>query len=257
MPKPLPILAQGPTWLIAGKPPKLLVHRTELSTDRVAMLQWIRDQIGRRVDAIHRLDRPASGCVLFGTQQGASRVLHDALAEPSTQKIYLAIVRGCIPVGSHTVIERELDGKASTTEVTVLGSSEVPRCSLVRCEIRSGRFHQIRRHLARRGHPVLGDSHHGDTRFNREWRETVGLPRLLLHGWQLHVTLPGEDGPQRVEARCPIWPDMAVVLRSLPFYDQLIQDHPLIAEGWDVLPPRAGVPRPATPPEGDSAADAE
>lgn len=244
MPKPLPILAQGPTWLIAGKPPKLLVHRTELSTDRVVMLQWIRDQIGRRVDAIHRIDRPASGCVLFGTVQGSSRVLHDALAQPDTDKVYLAIVRGCIPVGSHAVIDRELDGKAARTEVTVLASSETPRCSVVRCRLHSGRFHQIRRHLARRGHPILGDSQHGDTRFNREWRETIGLPRLLLHGWKLGITLPCEGGPTRIDATCPVWPDMAAILHRLPFWEELLAAHPEIGQGWEVWPPRAGIPGP-------------
>ena len=139
---PLPILARGDHWVVAAKPPRLLVHRTAMSTDRVVMLQWLRDQLGTRVAAMHRIDRPASGCVLFATSEPHRRPLHEALAQDSTEKHYLALVRGELPVGDSIVLDGEVDEKEARTDVTVLASQPDLRCALVRCRIHTGRFHQ-------------------------------------------------------------------------------------------------------------------
>lgn len=230
---PLPLLAEGQGWLIVGKPPQLLTHKTAMSSDRIAALQWVRDQIGCRVAPIHRLDRPASGCLLFSTDPDLTGELHAALRHPDTFKLYLAMVRGEIAVGASTVIDRALDGKESVTEATVLASMAEPRCSLVACRIRTGRFHQVRRHLAGIGHPILGDSKHGDTRVNRWWREEHGLPRLMLHGFRLEAALP--DGPAK--ACCPLWPDMRELLSQLPLFEQAVEREPDLARTFPTPPP--------------------
>lgn len=237
---PLPLLASGDYFVVAGKPPRLLVHRTALSSDRVVMLQWLRDQLGTRVAAMHRIDRPASGCVLFATDTPHRRPLHEALGDPGADKVYLALVRGQLPVGEERILDGPVDDKEARTDVLVLGSMPEPRCSLVRCRIHTGRFHQVRRHLARIGRPIIGDSQHGDTRINREWREERGATRLMLHSWQLSFDLPDEGG--RVQARCPMWPDMARVVRALPFWDDAVALEPLLAETWDTTPPWPGRP---------------
>jgi len=209
-----------------------------MSTDRVVMLQWLRDQLGTRVAAMHRIDRPASGCVLFATSTPHRRPLHEALAQDDSEKIYLALVRGQLPVGETMVLDGPVDDKEARTDVTVLASQPEPRTALVRCRIHTGRFHQVRRHLARIGRPILGDSQHGDTRVNRTWRQEHGLPRLMLHAWQLAFTFDGE----RIEARCPMWPDFARVVRAQPLWEQAVQGEPLLDEGWDDPPPWPGRP---------------
>lgn len=250
---PLPLLAQGPSWVVAGKPPRLLVHRTTMSTDRTVMLQWLRDQLGTRVAAMHRIDRPASGCVLFATDKEARKPLHEALSADTARKEYLAVVRGQLPVGETMTLDGDIDDKVARTDVTVLGSAEEPRCALVRCRIYTGRFHQVRRHLARIGRPIIGDSQHGDTRVNRTWREERGATRLMLHGWILEVE--GPEGP--VRARCPLWPDLRRVLEELPFWEDAVATTPELAEDWETTPPWPGVkPRndeasPASEPESD------
>jgi len=241
---PLPVLAQGAGWIIIGKPPRLITHKTAQSTDRIAALQWVRDQVGRRVAAIHRLDRPASGCLLFATDPTLAAELHGSLRRPETVKEYLALVRGQIEPGAATVVDRPLDGKESQTELTVIASMPEPRCSLVRARIHSGRFHQVRRHLAGIGHPILGDSRHGDTRVNRQWREDRGLSRLMLHGWRLELDVP--EG--RAVARCPLWPDMARIVRGLELWAAAAQAEPLLTEPfaepppWPDGPPEDGAP---------------
>ena len=209
-----------------------------MSTDRVVMLQWLRDQLGTRVAAMHRIDRPASGCVLFATSEPHRRGLHEALAKDDTHKVYLAVVRGQLPVGESMVLDGPVDDKEARTDVTVLASQPEPRCALVRCRIHTGRFHQVRRHLARISRPILGDSQHGDTRVNREWREERGLTRLALHAWSLSLDYEGE----RIQARCPLWPDLQRVLRAQPLWHEAIATEPLLDEGWDEAPPWPGRP---------------
>ena len=237
---PLPLLATGDGFVVAGKPPRLLVHRTALSSDRIVMLQWLRDQLGTRVAAMHRIDRPASGCVLFATEESRRRELHDALALDSTEKLYLALVRGPLPVGETRVLDGPVDDKEARTDVTVLAALEEPRCSLVQARIHTGRFHQVRRHLARIGRPIIGDSQHGDTRVNRTWREERGASRLMLHSWKLAFDLDGG----RVSAMCPPWPDMDRVLRGVPaLWEQAVAHAPDLAHAWDEPPPWPGRPR--------------
>ncbi len=235
---PLPELARGEDWIIVAKPPRLIVHRTALSSDRVAALQWVRDQVGRKVYPVHRLDRATSGCLLFATRREAAGPLHGALRAPGAHKEYLALVRGCVTPGATTTIDSEIDGKEARTEVTVVASVAEPRSSLVRCRIRTGRFHQVRRHLARYSHPVLGDSHHGGTRINRTWREGHGLPRLALHAWRLELDLP--EG--RVAVRCPLWPDLRRLLEAWPAWSAALEALPALAEDWATPPPWPGVP---------------
>lgn len=249
---PLPVLDEGDGWLIVGKPPRLITHKSAQSADRLAAVQWVRDQVGRRVQPIHRLDRPASGCLLFSTDETLAAELQARLGAPEAKKEYLAVVRGFIPVGSETTIDRPLDGRESRTDLLVLGSMPEPRCSLLLARIRSGRFHQIRRHLAGIGNPILGDSRHGDTRVNRWWRENHGLPRLMLHAWGLAFDAP--DRP--ADARCPLWPDMAEFLRRLPLWEQAVGARPALADGFDVLPPWAfGPPAGYDPGDGERPGD--
>lgn len=235
MAQPLPVLDEGEGWLVVGKPPHLITHKAAQSADRIAALQWVRDQVGRRVYAVHRLDRPASGCLLFGTDSALAATLQQALREPAAVKEYVALVRGAIPAGSTTTVERPLDGKESRTELRVLASMPEPRCSVVLARIHSGRFHQVRRHLAGLGHPILGDSQHGDTRVNRAWREGHGLPRLMLHALRLRFVAPDREAA----ATCPPWPDFAASLRRLPLWDEAVAAEPDLARTFAVEPPWA------------------
>ena len=90
----LPVLARGDAWLVVAKPPGLLTHRGEgVRADHYA-LQVVRDQVGRHVHPVHRLDRPASGCLLFALDPTWARILQAAMAAPDARKTYLAFVRG-------------------------------------------------------------------------------------------------------------------------------------------------------------------
>ena len=92
------------------------------------------------------------------------------------------------------------------------------RASLVRCELHTGRRHQIRRHLAHLGHSLFGDGKYGKTKINAWLRQDFGLDRLFLHATSLSFDHPYTPGT-RVVITCPLPAELAAFLRKLPNTD--------------------------------------
>ncbi|CAN0079017.1 unnamed protein product [Scytosiphon promiscuus] len=199
---PLAVLHLNEDFAAICKPPLMHVHRPEFGTkDKEFVMQKARNQLGRRIFLPHRLDRGTSGCLLLGFSSEAVKVLHQAVADPRSSKTYVAIVRGSgqafIDRGWFTVDRPIKDDKkilreASTRFLFVKGGDDPdPRCCLVLAQPSSGRFHQIRRHLNGLSHPIVGDSVHGNSRFNREVAahpNPAPSGRLMLHC--LRLSLP-------------------------------------------------------------------
>jgi tRNA pseudouridine65 synthase len=207
----VPILYQDSRCVIVDKPADLLVHRVDMSRDRHYLLQIVRDQIGMKVYPAHRLDRPTAGLLLFATDQEAASVFGQLLAGGGVEKKYWALVRG------HTDDEGVIDSPlaeagrelAALTLYRTLWRVELPiavgpygssRYSLVEVDLKTGRTHQIRRHFCRIGHPVVGDSAHGDGRHNRSFRENFACHRLFLAARSLRFTHPFTGEAVFVEA---------------------------------------------------------
>ena len=91
---PIDILYQDEQLLVADKPPGLLVHRSRESSDRVFLLQKLRDQVGRYLYPVQRLDRAASGAIAFALSSEAARDLQASLTSTAARKEYLVLVRG-------------------------------------------------------------------------------------------------------------------------------------------------------------------
>jgi len=91
---PIPILHLDEGFVAVSKPGGLLVHRTKESTDRVFLLQELRNQLGRHVFPVHRLDRGASGAMLLAFTGEDARLLQQSLESPEALKEYLVLVRG-------------------------------------------------------------------------------------------------------------------------------------------------------------------
>jgi len=218
---PLHVLAEGEGWLVVAKPPGLLVHRAEQLPFAEAALQVVRDQVGRHVYPIHRLDRQASGCLLFATDKELAGPLSAAMSAPEAQKTYLAFVRGYFKFDEPVVVDRPMKDdngilKEASSTVAGLGRSHDPRCSLLRVEPRTGRYHQVRRHVRDLMHPVIGDTDHGDSKINRYWREEHGNMRLGLHAVALRMPMP--DGTL-LDVTCPLFADHARLWSTLPWWD--------------------------------------
>lgn len=214
------MLARARRWAVVAKPGGVACHRSGMVRDRDTLIRRARRRFQTTVHLVHRLDRATSGCLLVAFDPEMAAALHDSLRDDSAVKTYLALVRGYwkwddpfdidAPMKDDEGVRRE-----AVTRAQVLGRSMDPRVSLVLARPRTGRFHQVRRHLRDVDHPVLGDAMHGDTRANRLWRDVHGLPRLGLHCAALDV--PDPDGG-RITVRCPLPLDLARVLHAQPWW---------------------------------------
>lgn len=156
------------------------------------MLQRVRDRVGARVHPVHRLDRPTSGVLVFAFDSATTAALQQQLTT-SAEKCYVALVRGVPP--AETVVERPVPGKREGVKVPAetwirrLAVAE-ERWGLVEARPRTGRRHQIRRHLKSLSLPIVGDVSYGKGPINRLFRARFGLHRLALHALSLRLRHP-------------------------------------------------------------------
>src|SRR5262249_1809073 len=139
---------------------------------------------------LHRLDVGTSGLVLLAKRPEFVPKWQEAMAAPLTRKIYVAATRGVTP--SKGAITRELreDGKLYPARTRYRRLAVASGHSVLRVIPEHGRTHQIRRHLAAIGHPVLGDERYGHAPTNRFFEEKHGLDRTFLHCIRLELTHP-------------------------------------------------------------------
>ena len=220
----LEILYQDDVLVAVNKPAGMLVHRSWLDRHETQfVMQTLRDQIGQLVYPIHRLDRPTSGVLLFALNSEIANLLCLQFEQKQTEKQYLAVVRGYVT--GHGEIDYPLkiqldkiadkfsqQDKAPQSAVTFyegLQTVEMPydvgryatsRYSLVRLVPKTGRKHQLRRHMKHIFHPILGDTQYGDLHQNRALTEHTGCSRLMLHAEKLTFVHPLTQLPITIQA---------------------------------------------------------
>ena len=193
------------------KPPGLLVHRTQLAAQEdEAALQMLRDQLGRTVWPVHRLDRGTSGVLVFALSAEVASGLGRMFEGGQCAKAYLALVRGW-PEADTGLIDHPLarDPERPSAGQPMLEAQTrwrvrervewrlttdprfaTTRVALLEAEPLQGRRHQIRRHLKHIAHPILGDATHGKGPLNRAVATHLGVQRLWLHARRLALTHP-------------------------------------------------------------------
>jgi tRNA pseudouridine65 synthase len=175
----------------------------------------VRDAIGARVYPVHRLDRGASGALAFALTTDAARALCAAFAAGAVDKRYLALVRGVPPeqgVIDHP-IPRRPDGPRVPAVTAYRRLRVYGRYALVEAAPRTGRLHQIRRHLKHISCPLIGDVRYGKGEHNRLFRDRFDLQRLALHARSLRLPHPSGDG--WIESEAPVPADLARALAAL------------------------------------------
>jgi len=209
----LDIIYQDDHLIAINKPHGLLVHRSSIACDaKEFALQMLRDQIGRHVSPVHRLDRKTGGLLLFAFDKDTETAMQQQFMNGEVKKRYLAVLRG------HTPDRGEIDyalakengtlQEAFTSYVTLrraelkvpLGKHATSRYSLVEAAPATGRMHQLRRHFAHIFHPIIGDRPHGCNKQNRLFKERWEMDTMLLHASGLGFTHPVTGAVLRLEA---------------------------------------------------------
>jgi len=233
----LPILYRDEDVVVVNKSSGLLVHRSSIDKKAdVFAMQVVRDQLNQHVFPVHRLDRPTSGALVFALSSEAAKNLAAEFSEGRVTKVYKAIVRGTPPddVTLDYPLKEELDeiadaqarsDKPAQPALTVferLKTYEFPvsvdkfptaRYSLVKAVPKTGRKHQIRRHLRHLGHPIIGDVNHGSGKHNRFFREHFGVSRLWLACTEISFLHPREN--RKVQIHAPLADEFQRVLEMM------------------------------------------
>jgi tRNA pseudouridine65 synthase len=209
----LDILYRDEYLIAINKPHGLLVHRSPIAADvEEFALQMLRDQVGLKVNPVHRLDRATGGILLFALNKEVEIAMQQQFSDNRVSKNYLAIVRG------HTPDTEDIDyplrkengalQEAFTSYVTLnraelpvpSGKHETSRYSLVDVKPSTGRMHQIRKHLSHVNHPIIGDTTHGCNKQNKLFREKWTMTTLLLHASKLTFDHPVTGNYITIEA---------------------------------------------------------
>lgn len=167
------IIHEDPDVIVVNKPAGLLTS-TVPREKRPTLLKLLRDELARReprarVGVIHRLDRDASGLLVFSKNHESYRSLKEQFFKHTVQRVYFALVRGKppqregkirsrlveLPDGSVRTSKRPDHGELAITEYKLIRTSG--EVSLLRVTLHTGRKHQIRAHLSERGMPIVGD----------------------------------------------------------------------------------------------------
>ena len=203
-PQHVKFLYEDEYLVVAKKVAKISVHRSEMCRDRRTLLTMVRNKLGGQyVYAVHRLDRPVSGPLLFAKSPEMCRELQKQFNEKTVEKKYLALVRGWLE--GEGEVDKQLVKKSNgaiqdcltryrglaTAEIDEpLGKFPTVRYGLVELEPVTGRYHQLRRHMRDLAYPIIGDSTDGDSHQNRFFREKFELRRLMLHCFYLSFKHP-------------------------------------------------------------------
>ena len=220
MPKPIEVLYEDNTCLVLNKPAGLAVQggkAVSISLDSI-----LSEKYSPRPLLVHRLDRDTSGVILVAKTKTAAARFSALMGEgKGITKKYLAICAGR-PTADSGIIRLDIDirgsKKKSETHYKVLQSLILPQSgvpasnieqtgplkfSLLELELGTGRMHQIRRHLAMTGNPVLGDDKYGDFTLNKNLRKTIKLKHLLLHASRLIIPAGHQVTPLDITAPLP------------------------------------------------------
>ena len=195
--------------LVVDKPAGLAVHggADTKGRDLLSVLEQAYDN-PPSLHLAHRLDRGTSGVLLVAKGADVASVIQGLW--PSAKKRYLAAALGRI----HRSLRiddalQNKDGRSLSAVSEVVPVKASADVTLVRVDITTGRYHQIRRHLAGAGHPVLMDDKYGDFEANKRWSRAArdrGAPRakhLLLHASTLTIAHPETGELQTFEAPVP------------------------------------------------------
>ena len=226
---PLDVIYEDADLIVINKPVGMVVHPAAGNPDGtlVNALLWHCGEslsgVGGviRPGIVHRIDKDTSGLLVVAKNDETHLALSAQLARHEIRRVYGAIAIGNFPeehgtvdapIGRHPVDRRKMavlrapsaHAKPAVTHWSVVarGEGDGTRFTLLRCELETGRTHQIRVHLSSVGHPLLGDPVYGGDRTRFETHHRDLIPGQLLHAARLSFTHP-RTGTE-VQFECPL-----------------------------------------------------
>ncbi len=194
----LPVLYEDDDCIVINKPTGVLTHSKGAFNPEATVATFISSRVhgmsGDRAGIVHRLDRATSGVIICAKHPEALSWLQKQFSQRKVKKVYYAVITGTLkpekamidmPIERHPKRPQTFrvgsNGKQAVTEYEVTTSNETH--SLITLRPTTGRTHQLRVHLAKLNHPILGDTLYGGEEADR----------LYLHAHSLEITLPTRE----------------------------------------------------------------
>jgi 23S rRNA pseudouridine1911/1915/1917 synthase len=224
---PLDVLYEDAVLIAVNKAPGMVVHpapgRWHGTLVNAVLHRWGRlpSSDAARPGIVHRLDRDTSGVMVLARTAAALEHLGWQFHDRTVAKRYVAVVRGVVrrdafvvdaPIGRHPVERKKMSTRARRARVAVTRVRVLERfaaATLVEAAPETGRTHQIRVHLAARGHPILGDAVYG----RPSGRAPAPIARQALHAASLAIAHPTTGAP--IVLTAALWPDMVALIEAL------------------------------------------
>ena len=204
---------------MVSKPNNVLVHHAHHSrnkSDEDSLLQLLDKQFDTKIYPIHRLDRKTSGIILMAKKTEFVSQFQELFTNKEIQKTYVALVRGFAPAeividspvkGRDADVYKEAETKLKTLDKMTLKIPVKPydssRYSLVELQPKTGRLHQLRIHMTKISHPIIGDPKYGDKNHNLMFENEFDCSNLFLHAKSLEFTHPFTQKKVNVNADFP------------------------------------------------------
>ena len=212
---PIDVLYEDGDLLVVNKQRGLVTHPAPGHPGGTLVNALLRHCEGRlsgvggelRPGIVHRIDKNTSGLIIAAKNDFAHRRLSASLASRDISRVYMAVAAGYLdppeglidaPIGRHPTKRARMavvsGGRPARTRYRVL--ERLNGCCLLRCELETGRTHQIRAHMAHVGHPLMGDPVYGG-------RPVKGIEGQMLHACELSFSHPRDGRPMRFTAPPP------------------------------------------------------
>jgi tRNA pseudouridine65 synthase len=223
--KSLEILYQDPYLIAVNKPAGLLVHRSSIAAqEKQFALQIVRNQIDQHVFPVHRLDRPTAGVLLFALNSELAKKIAELFQKGNIIKKYVAIVRGYTAewgtiqynmkkiknggiscqnfmISNECYTESNYKRLATIEIDRKVDKYPTSRYSLISLFPKTGRRHQLRRHMKHIRHPIIGDIKYGNSTHNHFFRDHLNCSCLLLNAVALKFQHPITGSQIEISAR--------------------------------------------------------
>ena len=198
------IIYEDEQLIVLNKPNNLLVHHSRYARNirEKSLAQLVRKHVNGKVFPAHRLDRKTSGIIVFAKQKDVAHFIQKQFEGAKVKKRYLALVRGFVEdsgVIDTPIKDEKRRSKEALTSYKLIEQSEVDiavepyptaRFSLIELSPKTGRTHQLRKHMNKISHPIIGDTKYGNRHHNRMFDEKFGHSLMYLHAKSIEFEHP-------------------------------------------------------------------
>lgn len=246
------ILHDDNAYLVVSKQPNQLVYKSYYSRNikSIPLLNELEQILAYKLYPIHRLDYKTSGLLLFAKSSESAKELQQTFEKREVTKTYLALVRGFFNPSDGSIdspVKHPETGKyrdAETAYQTLL-QIQLPfpvkpydssRYSLMILKPKTGRMHQLRKHMNKVAHPIIGDHKYGNRHHNQFFENHWKCPYLLLHAYSLNLQMNEKE----LDLTVPVSNAWSELLEKLIRHGEIIyqaEDYERLAKlnKWPVL----------------------